>query len=87
MIELDVIGPLFDPPAVEGGAPVELAGWHVNATLAGMAERPDLDGFVVTPSRMRRVWAGDDAVTPILTVALRFVDTAEADVALTPPEG
>jgi hypothetical protein len=86
MIELDVIGPLFDPPTVEGGDPVGLAGWHVNATLAGMAERPDLEAFVVTPSRMRRVWAGDDPVTPALTVALRFAEATEADAALATPE-
>jgi len=86
MIELDVIGPLFDPPAAEGGEPVALAGWHVNATFAGLAERPDLAAFVVTPSRMRQVWAGDDPIAPVLTVALRFADRTEADVALTTPE-
>jgi hypothetical protein len=86
VIELDIIGQLFDPPTVEGGEPVELPGWHVNATVGGMAERPDLSQFLVTPSRMRRVWAGDDPVTPVLTVALKFADAAEADDALTDPE-
>ncbi len=83
MIELDVIGLLFDPPAAEGGDPIELPGWHVNATAEGFALRSDLNAFLVTPSRMRRVWAGDDPVTPTLTVPLRFADAAEAETALT----
>jgi len=83
MIELDIIGPLFDAPTADGGEPVELPGWHVNATGEGLALRPDLQTFVITPSRLRRVWAGDDPVTPALTVALRFTDPAQADGVLT----
>lgn len=82
MIELDMIGSLFDPPIVEGGEPVPLAGWHVNTTPAGLAARPDLSAYVVTPNRLRRVWAGDDPASPVMTVALRFADEAEADAVL-----
>jgi len=82
MIELDIIGPLFEPPLVEGGEPIPLAGWHVNTTPAGLAARPDLVAYVVTPNRLRRVWAGDDAANPTATVALRFADEAEAMAAL-----
>lgn len=74
MIDIDLIGPLFDPPLVEGGEPVEMAGWHVNVTPAVLAMRSDLEPFIVTPTRLRRVWAGDDPVEPVLTVALRFID-------------
>lgn len=82
MIELDIIGPLFDPPLVEDGEPVPLAGWHVNITAAGLAARPDLAAYVVTPSALRRVWAGDDRTAPVVTVALRFADQAEAATVL-----
>lgn len=77
MIELDIIGRIFDPPLVEGDAPVPLGGRHVNTTPAGLAARPDLAPYVVTPNRLRRVWAGDDAAHPTMTVALRFTDEAE----------
>ena len=46
MIELDIIGPIFDPPLVEGGEAVPLAGWHVNTTPVGLAARPDLAPYV-----------------------------------------
>lgn len=82
MIETDIIGPLFDPPLVEGDAPVPLAGWHINTTPAGLAAQPSLAPYVVTPSRLRRVWAGDDAANPTATVALRFADEAEARAVL-----
>lgn len=78
MIEIDVIGLLFDPPLEEGGEVVPLPGWHVNTTPAGLTARPELAPYVVTPSRLRRVWAGDDPVNPVATVALKFADEAEA---------
>jgi hypothetical protein len=80
MIEIDVIGALFDPPSDEGGAAVPLAGWHVNITPGGLVARGDLEPFVVTPGRLRRVWAGDDPLSPTLTVALRFADEAEGAI-------
>jgi len=82
MIELDIIGPLFDPPLMEGGEPVPLAGWHVNTTPAGLVATLDLSAYVVTPGHLRRVWAGDDPVSPSITVALRFTDEADADAVL-----
>jgi hypothetical protein len=79
MIEIDVLGLLFDPPAVEDGEPALLPGWHVNTTPEGLAAREELAPFVITPGRLRRVWAGDDPTAPVLTIALRFVDEAGAD--------
>lgn len=90
---IDIIGPLYTPgvygePDPETGEqavitpPVQLDGWHYNTTPETMAERPDLVPFVVTPSALRRVWAGDDPVNPTMTVALRFADEAEAVTAL-----
>ena len=76
---IDVIGTLIDNP--EGSEPVVLDGWHVNVTPEVMAVRPDLEPFVVTPTRLRQVWTGDDFDGPTITVALRFVDEAEAVVA------
>lgn len=75
---IDIIGIIYDTPTEEGGEPVALTGWHVNVTPEYMAEHPELEPFVVTPSHLRRVWAGDDPVNPVSTVALRFVDEAEA---------
>ncbi len=77
MIETDIIGPLFDPPFVEGGEPIPLSGWHVNTTLQGLAARPDLTPFVVAPAQLRREWARLPG-EPQITVALRFADEAEA---------
>ena len=75
---IDIIGIIYDAPAEEGGEPVALSGWHVNTTPEYMAEHPELEPFVVTPSHLRRVWAGDDPVNPVSTVALKFADEAEA---------
>ena len=72
MIPLDTIGPIY------GGDETLLVGWHVNTTPAGLAARPDLAPYVVTPSQLRRVWSGDDPLNPTATVALRFTDEAEA---------
>jgi len=74
MIEVDFIGALYKPN-VEG-EPVALPGWHVNVTNEGLATRTDLESYVVTPTVLRRVWAGDNPTDPVVTVALRFADEA-----------
>jgi len=75
---IDVIGVLHVPPEVFGELAVSLPGWHINCTPGVLAARPELEPFVVTPSVLRRVWAGDDPANPTQTVALRFEDEAEA---------
>ena len=75
---IDIIGVLYGSPLLEDGPSVGLDGWHVNVTRGLLAVRPDLEPFVVTPSVMRRVWAGDDPANPTQTVALRFADEVEA---------
>ena len=85
MIEIDVIGTMFHPrvdPENAAEVPPPLPGWHVNTTSDGLITRPDLAPFVVAPSRLRQVWAGDDPEAPDVTVALRFTDEAEANTAL-----
>ncbi len=77
----DVIGVLIRPARYDADnemthAEVVFPGWHVNVTPRVMEARPDLEPFVVTPSILRRVWAGDDPENPVLTVALRFADEA-----------
>lgn len=79
----DIIGPLVIPAEYDGDnvlthAEVVLPGWHVNTTPEAIAQRPDLEPYVVTPSAMRRVWAEDDPANPVSTVALRFASEAEA---------
>jgi len=76
-MSVDAIGPLYN----DDGEP--LTGWHVNVTPDMVTA--ELEPFVVTPSRLRRVWAGDDPVEPEITVALRFADEAEA-LSFFPPE-
>ena len=77
---IDIIGPLYDPhPTDPEGDPVLLPGWHVNVTADYYAEHPELAPFVVEPSPLRRVWAGDDPDNPVVTVPLRFADQAEAE--------
>ena len=88
---IDIIGTIYEPgtydaEGVEITPPVALNGWHVNTTPEYLAARPELAPFVVTPSHLRRVWAGDDAVNPTQTVALRFADEAEA-LSLFPTDG
>ena len=56
-LAVDVIGPLFDPPAQEGGEPVPLPGWHVNLRCADDRDLSACAPFAVTPSPPRRVWA------------------------------
>lgn len=90
---IDVIGLIFPPVSTEpvspgsdplpGAEPVP--GWHVNVTPDYLAERPDLHPFVVTPTILNRVWAGDDPEEPTMTVALRFADEAEAATVLELP--
>ncbi|MFC0633308.1 hypothetical protein [Brevundimonas balnearis] len=82
MIEADVIGTLFEAAGDDEAEAVPLPGWHVNITTEGLAARPDLAPFVVTPTTLRRVWAGDDPAAPVVTVALRFADQAAAEAAL-----
>ena len=79
-LDLNIIIPTYGPPDDEGVRPVTgyVEGYHVNTTVADLAEHPELEPFVVTPSTMRRVWAGDDPESPQWTVALRFADEAEA---------
>jgi hypothetical protein len=90
---IDVIGLIFPPASDEpiwpGADPLPsaepLSGWHVNVTPAYLADRPELEPFVVTPETMNRVWAGDDPEAPTMTVALRFADE-EAAAGYLPPE-
>lgn len=77
MIEHDIIGTLTDPGTYDAeGAeiipPVTHPGWHVNILTEGLAERPDLEPYVVMPSHLRRVFMGREADT----VALVFEDEA-----------
>ncbi len=79
----DMIGVLrrdavYDADNVLTHAEVIYPGFHVNTTTAILAERPDLEPYVVTPETLMRVWAGDDPDNPTMTVALRFADEAEA---------
>ena len=77
-MSIDIIGDLYDPhPTDPEGEPVLLAGWHVNVTTDYLAEHPELEPFIVQPSPMRRVWAGDDHTNPAVTVPLHFADEAE----------
>ena len=75
---IDIIGPLYEPHPTDTEAPATLLpGWHVNVTADYFSDHPELAPFVVEPSPMRRVWAGDDHNNPIVTVPLRFDDEAE----------
>jgi hypothetical protein len=85
MIEVDVIGVLYLPQADPDAEPVAYPGWRVNITVDGLAARPDLEPFVVTPTRLRQVWAGDDPTAPDVTVALAFADEEEAGAVLQLP--
>jgi hypothetical protein len=81
-MDADIIGTLYDPPAIEGGEPVSLPGWHVNVTRRVMIQRPALEAWRVEPETLRRVWAGDDPDDPTVTVALKFDSEAEGRAAL-----
>ena len=82
MTDLDIIGTLYRTQTDPETPPEPLTGWHVNTTEAGLIANPDLVAFVITPSRLRRVWAGDDPVDPDLTVTLRFDSEAQARAVL-----
>lgn len=73
MKTFDVIGDLYDNTE-QDAPPVKLEGFHVNTTVETLNATPALLPFVVTPEPFRRIWAGDDPVAPVLTVALRFAD-------------
>lgn len=81
MIETDVIGILYRAPVDPDDlneVRIPYPGWRVNITAEGLAQRADLAPYVVTPARLRRVWAGDDPADPDVTVALAFESEAEA---------
>ncbi len=84
MIETDVISIFYrlpvDPTDPSEACPA-LPGWHVNITVQGLAARPDLAAYVVTPSQLRQEWARLPG-EPQVTVALRFADEAEARAVL-----
>ena len=63
---IDIIGILYDD------VDTPLTGWHINITKEYLDEHPELEPFVVVPSALRRVWAGDDPQNPTTTVALKF---------------
>lgn len=86
---IDIIGLLYTPGVygppdpvtfarAEITPPILLDGWHVNTTPDYLADHPELEQFVVSPSTLRRVWAGDDPQNPTQTVAMRFADETEA---------
>lgn len=83
-LDLNIIIPAYGPPDQDGIRPVTgyVPGYHVNTTVADLAEHPELEPFVVKPSSLRRVWAGDDPDNPQWTVALKFADEAEARAVL-----
>ena len=78
-LDLNILIPTYGEPDAEGVRPVTgyIPGYHVNTTVADLAEHPELEQFVVQPSALRRVWAGDDPENPQWTVPLRFADAAE----------
>ena len=86
MISLDpnIAIPILSEPDKDGMQTLlgYVPGYHVNTTVADLAEHPELEPFVVVPSTMRRVWAGDDPENPQWTVALKFADEAEARAVL-----
>ena len=79
---IDIIGILYDQPADEEAAPIALEGWHVNVTPDVLDDHPQLGDYLVEPSPLRRVWAGDDPLNPVLTVPLRFEDEDMAKLVL-----
>ena len=76
---IDIIGPLYEPHQTDPEAPATLIpGFHVNVTADYFSDHPELAAFVVEPSPLRRVWAGDDPVNPVVTVPLRFDSEEQA---------
>lgn len=60
----------------ELSAPSPFPGWHVNAPETYLSGRPELEAFRVRPTRLVRVYAGDDCENPTMTAALCFPDEA-----------
>lgn len=85
---IEILHPLKDPAVelvdahgvVAGVLTPEVvhAGWHVNVYAEVVDARPGLDGYIITPSRLRREFYGREADT----VALKFPDEATARAAL-----
>jgi hypothetical protein len=77
-------GPIPIPVLDETGAPTGalVPGCHVNVSARFMAGHPSAEPYRVTPSALRQVWAGDDHLSPVETVALRFADEAAARAVL-----
>lgn len=76
---IDVIGLLYEPHPSDPEAPATLLpGWYVNVTTDYLSDHPEIAPFVVEPSPLRRVWAGDNPVNPLITVPLRFASEAES---------
>lgn len=76
-MSIDIIGTLVNINATDPQnimiTPLE--GYHLNITPDELT--PQLQPFVVTPTHLRRVWAGDDPINPQFTVCLKFADEAE----------
>lgn len=81
-MDIDVIGLIFQEVEGEEVELVPEEGWHVNITLKGLEEMPELAEFVVEPSTLRRVWAGDDFRSPAWTVPLKFESEEQAKTLL-----
>jgi hypothetical protein len=69
-------------PDLDALGPDELGRPRWNTTTAMLAAHPELTAYRVTPHPLERVWAGDDAANPTITVALRFTDAAQESAAL-----
>jgi len=77
MIEHHIIGTIAEvgPRDEDGniiGPPLIHEGWHVDIYAEGLAERPDLEPYVVMPSSRHHVFSRRAADT----VALKFPDEA-----------
>lgn len=83
MIEMHIIGTIAEvgPRDEDGnivGPPVIHDGWHVDIYAEGLAERNDLEPYVVTPATRHHIFSGREADT----VALKFPDEATGRAAL-----
>ena len=76
-MSIDIIGTLSTIDATDPLNPTvtTLSGFHVNITPDELTEA--LEPFVVVPSKLKRVWAGDGPENPQYTVCLKFADEAE----------
>lgn len=78
---IDLIGTLYEPIVVDEtgvpvGDPVAMAGYHVNITDDELTH--EIAPYVVTPTVLSRVFAGDNPFDPKWTIPLRFDDEAQA---------